>query len=85
MYLIASILFFFILLGPIIEVVVKEAYWTNIVESRQIFKHLNKLPSKSPLYEANELQILQPLLLAMVSDLGNNFCSFYLYAFLTFL
>ena len=43
--------------------------------------HLNKLPSKSPLYEANEFQILEPLLVAMVSDLGNNFCSFSLCSF----
>ena len=60
MYWIAS-QFFFIISGPIIEVVVKEANWTNIVESVQIFEHLNKLPSKSPLYEANEFQILEPL------------------------
>ena len=61
------IIIFFIISGPIIEVAVKEAYWTNIVESAQIFEHLNKLPSKSPLYEANEFQVLEPLLVAMVS------------------
>ena len=49
-----TISFFFIISGPIIEVVVTEAYWTNIVESVQIFEHLNKLLSKLPLYEANE-------------------------------
>ena len=83
MYWIALILFFFsIISGPIIEVIVKEAYWTNIVESVQVFEHLNKLPSKPPLYEANEFQILEPLLVAMVSDLGNNFCGFSLYSFI---
>ena len=71
--------FFSIISAPIIEVVVKEAYWTNIVESVQIFEHLNKLQSKSPFYEANEFQVLKPLLVAMVSDLGNHFCSFYLH------
>ena len=81
MYWIASQLFFSIILGPIIEVVVKEPYWTNIVESVQIFEHLNKLTSKSPLYEANKFKILEPLLVAMVSDLGNHFCSFSLCAF----
>ena len=68
MYLIASLLIFSIISGPITEVVVKEAYWTNIVESVQIVEHLNKLPSKPPLYEANEFKILEPLLVAMVSD-----------------
>ena len=68
-------------MGPIIEVVVKEAYWTNIFESVQIFEHINKLPSKSPLYEANELQVLEPLLVAMVLDIGNYFCRFSLYSF----
>ena len=53
-----TIKFFFNISGPIIEVIVKEAYWTNIVESVPIFEHLNKLPSKSPLYEANEFQVL---------------------------
>ena len=70
MYLIASLLFFSIISGPIIEVVVKEAYWTNIIESVQIFEHLNKL-----------FQVLEQLLVAMVSDLGNHFCSFSLYSF----
>ena len=52
---IASLLIYFhYLYSPIIEVVVKETSWTNFVESVQIFEHLNKLPSKSPLYEANE-------------------------------
>ena len=74
-------IFVFIIPGPIIEVVVKEAYWTNIVESVQIFEHLNKLPSKSPLYEANGFQILAPLFVAVVLDLGNHFCGFSLYSF----
>ena len=74
-----TIIFFPIFSGSIIEVVVKEAHWTNIVESVQIFEYLNKLPSKSPLYEANEFQILEPLLVAMLSDLGSHFCSFSLY------
>ena len=81
-------LFFSIISGPIIDVVVEEAYWTNIVESVQIFEHLNKLPSKFPLHEANEFQILEPLLLAMVSDHLNHFLQllflffpFYLYVF----
>ena len=78
MYWIASLLIFSIISGPIIEVIVKEAYWTNIDESVQIFEHLNKLPR---LYETNEFQILEPLLVAMVSDLGNNFCGFSLYSF----
>ena len=76
-----TINFFSIISGPIVEVIVTEAYWVNIVESVQIFEHLNKLPSKPPLYEANEFQVLQPLLVAMVSDLGNHFCSFSLYSF----
>ena len=42
MYWIALQLFFPIISGPIIEVVDKEAYRTNIVESVQIFEHLNK-------------------------------------------
>ena len=50
--------------------------YTNIVESVQIFEHLDKLPSKSSLYEANEFQVLEPLLVAMASDLWNNFFSF---------
>ena len=54
MYWIASLLVFFIISGPIVEVIVKEAHWTNIVESVQIFEHLNKLSSKPPSYEANE-------------------------------
>ena len=63
------------------EVVVKEAYWTNIIESVQISEHLNKLPSNSPLYEANEFQILESLLVAMVLDLSSHFFSFSLYSF----
>ena len=81
MYWIISLLIFSIILFTIIEVIVKEAYWTNIVESVQIFEHLNKLPSKRPLYETNEFQILELLLVAMVSDLGNHFCSFSSYSF----
>ena len=73
--------FFFITSSPIIEVVVEETSWTNIVESIQIFEHLNKLPSKSPLCEENEFQVHEPLLVAMVSDLWNNFCRFSLYSF----
>ena len=81
MYWIASLLIFFpIISGPIVEVIVEEAYWTNIVESVRIFEHLNKLPSKPPLYEANEFQVLEPLLVAMVSERRNHFCSFYLYS-----
>ena len=76
-----TINFFSIISGPIVAVIVKEAYWTNIVESVQIFEHLNKLPSKSPLYETNEFQVLKPLLVAMVSDLGDHFCSSSLYSF----
>ena len=74
-------LFFSIISGPIIEVLVKETYFTNIVESVQIFDHVNKLPSKPPLYEANEFQVLEPLLVAMVSDLWINFCIFSLHSF----
>ena len=33
--------------------------YTNIVESVQIFEHLDKLSSKSSLYEANEFQFFQ--------------------------
>ena len=80
MYWIASLLIFFIISGPIVEVIVKEAHGTNIVESVQIFEHLNKLPLKSPLNKANEFQVLKPLLVAMVSDLGNRFCSSSLYS-----
>ena len=72
---------FSIILSPIIEVVVKETYWTNIVESVQIFERLNKLPSKSPSYMANEFKILELLLVAIVLDLWNNFCSFSLCSF----
>ena len=61
--------------------IVKEAYWTNIVESILLFENLNKLHSKPPLYEANEFQVLEPLLVALVSDLRNHFCSSYLYSF----
>ena len=61
--------FFPIISSPFIEVVVKETPLTNIVESVQIFEHLNKLPSKSPLYEANEFHVLEPLLLALVSGI----------------
>ena len=79
MYCNSPLIFFFLVLS-FIEFVVKEACWTNIVESVQIFKHLNKFPSKSHLHEANEFQVLEPLLVAMVSDLWNNFCSFSLYS-----
>ena len=67
-----TINFFSIISGPILEVIVKEA----IVESVQIFEHLNKLPSKPPLYEANEFQVLEPLLVAMVSNSGIIFVAF---------
>ena len=81
---IESLHFYFISIisSPIIEVVVKEAYWTNIVESVQIFEHLNKLPSKSPLHEANDFQVHDQLLVSMVSDLWNIFCCFSLYSFI---
>ena len=46
------------------------------MESVQVFKHLNKLISKSSLYETNEFQILELLLVAMVSDLLNHFVDF---------
>ena len=39
-----TINFFSIISGPTIEVIVKEDHWTNIVESVQIFEHLNTLP-----------------------------------------
>ena len=53
-----TIHFFCIISSPIIGVVVKDTSWSNIVESVHIFEHLNKFPSKSPLYEANEFQPL---------------------------
>ena len=71
-----TINFFSTISGPIIEVVVKVAYWTYIVESVQIFNSVNKLPSKSPLYAANELQILEPLLVAWFLILGIIFVAF---------
>ena len=48
-----TIIFFSNIYSPIIEVVIKETSFANIVESAHIFKHLNKLPTKSPFYEAN--------------------------------
>ena len=57
MYWIFSLLFFSIISSPIIEVMIKETSWTNIGDSVQIFEYLNKLPSKSPLYKANEFQV----------------------------
>ena len=47
----------------------------------EIFEHLNKLPSKPPLYEANEFYVLETLLVATVSDLRDHFCSSSLYFF----
>ena len=55
--------------SPIIEVVLKDTSLTYIVESVQIFEHLNDLPLKYSLYKANEFQVLERLLIAMVSDL----------------
>ena len=81
MYWIESLLIFFIISSPIIEVQVKETTWANIVESVQTFKHLNKLSSKSLLYEANEFQVFEPLLVARVSDLWDHFGSSSLYSF----
>ena len=80
MYWIASLLFFSVISSPIVEVVIKETSWANIVEFVQIFKHLNKLPSKSPFNEANEFQDLEPLLVAMVSGLCDHICGFSLYS-----
>ena len=51
----------------------------DIVESVQRFEHFNKFPSKSPLYKANDFQVLEPLLVAMVSDLRDHFCRFSLF------
>ena len=85
MHWIASLLVFFIISSPIIDVVVKEAYWTNIVESVQIFECLNKLPLKSPLYEANEFQVLEPLLVAMFWIYGIIFVAFFFVLFPFFL
>ena len=67
--------------SPIIDVIVKETSWTNIVESLQKFEHFNEVSSKSPLHEANEFQVHEPLLITMVLDLWNNLYSFLLDSF----
>ena len=72
---IALLSIFSIIYSPVIKVAVKdENSWTNIVESVRIIEQLNKSPSTSPLYEANEFQVHEPLL--VVSELWNHFCSF---------
>ena len=78
---IASLLFISIIYSSSIEVVVKETSWANIVENVQIFKHLNKMHSKSPLHEANEFQVFEPVLVAKIADLWDHFDSFSLYSF----
>ena len=81
MYWIASPLFFSIISSPIFNDVVKETSFTNIDESVQIIEYLNKLPAKSPLHKANEFQVLEPLLVAMILDIWNHFYNFSWYYF----
>ena len=59
-------IFFIIISKSTIEVVFKKTSWTNIDESVQVFKQ-----------RLNEFQVLEPLLVAMVSDLWNRFCIFF--------
>ena len=75
MYWIVSLLIFSVISSSIIKVVVKVTSWDNIVEYVEIFEHINELPSKSPLHEANELYVLEPLLVAMDLDLWYHHCS----------
>ena len=77
MYWIASLLNIFQYFGSYHWSRSQKAYWTNILESVQILKHLNKLPAK-----LMSSKSLSRLLVAMVSDLCNHFCcSFTLYSF----
>ena len=49
-----------------------------------LFRYLStsiSCPRSLLLHKANDLQILEPLLVAMVSELGNHFCSLSLYSF----
>ena len=62
-------IFFIIISSPTIEVVFKKTSWTNIDEWYVLVQVFEQ--------RFNEFQVLEPLLVAMVSDLWNRFCIFF--------
>ena len=65
----------------VIKVIIEEPSCTGSSELIQVFKHFNYLSSQSSLYKADEIKVLDSLVVAVVSDFRNHLCCSYLYPF----
>ena len=63
----------------VIKIIIEELSCTGCRESIQVFKHFNELSSQSSLYKADEIKVLDSLVVAVVSDFGNHLCCSSLY------
>ena len=64
----------------VIKVIIEEPFYTGSSKFIQVFKHVN-LSSQSPLYKADEIKVLDSLVVAVVSDFRNHLCCSSLYLF----
>ena len=65
----------------IIKVIIEELSCAGSSESIQVFKHFNYLSSQSFLYKADEIKVLDSLVVAAVSNFRNHLCCSSLYLF----
>ena len=65
----------------VIKVIIDEPSCTGRSEFIQVFKHFNYLSSQSSLYKADEIKVLDSMVVAVVSDFRNDLCCSSLYLF----
>ena len=63
----------------VIKIIIEEPSCTGCRESIQVFKHFNKLSSQSSFYKADEIKVLDSLVVAVVSNFRNHHCCSSLY------
>ena len=63
------------------KVIIEEPSCTGWCESIHVFKHFSLLFSHCSLYKADEIKVLDSLVVAVVSDFRNHLCCFSLYLF----
>ena len=66
--------FFSIVFCSVIKIIIEEPSCTGKSKFIQVFKHFNYLSSPSPLYKADEIKVLDSLVVAVVSDFRTHLC-----------
>ena len=65
----------------VIKVIIEEPFCSCSSEPIRVFNQFNYLSSQSPLYKADEIKVLDSLMVAAVSDFRNNSCCSSLHIF----